>query len=89
MSVLAVDLRDWRPEPRRAPSLWTNRAWHVDGQAVGVEVKSGNAIRTAAQVSKDIEVARKGGTLVGKNAQGAIYALGRNQLHMPTMVIKY
>jgi hypothetical protein len=40
----------------------------TEGKIVGVEVKAGQATRNAKQLSKDAEIAEKGGKVVGKNA---------------------
>ncbi|HWO25766.1 MAG TPA: hypothetical protein VNO30_43820, partial [Kofleriaceae bacterium] len=39
------------------------------GQILAVEVKSGNAVRSAAQLAKDAALASEGGVLVGRNAR--------------------
>ncbi len=55
------------------------------GKLVNNEVKSGGAVRTAAQTAKDNEIATQGGTYVGKNAPENI----RGQtLKVPTEVKK-
>jgi uncharacterized protein (DUF1501 family) len=42
------------------------------GQMVAVEVKAGNAVRTALQIAKDAEIAARGGVIVGRNAPAAL-----------------
>jgi RHS repeat-associated protein len=42
------------------------------GQLINIEVKSGNAVRNASQLSKDSILASNGGTLVGRNAPDAL-----------------
>jgi len=55
------------------------------GNLANVEVKSGDAVRSATQTAKDAEIATKGGTYVGKNAPETI----RGQtLKVPTEVKK-
>ena len=42
------------------------------GNIKGIEVKSGNAIRSSSQISKDNAMAKQGGTIIGKNAPAAL-----------------
>lgn len=42
------------------------------GQILAVEVKSGNAVRSASQLAKDALLSTEGGVLVGKNAPAAL-----------------
>jgi RHS repeat-associated protein len=46
------------------------------GNLLAVEVKSGNAVRSASQLAKDAEIADVGGTLVGKNAPPGLRGSG-------------
>lgn len=60
-----------------------------EGRVLGVEVKSGGAIRSAVQCDKDIEIAREGGQLVGKNADRVLSRLGDITAKFPTWVIRH
>lgn len=55
------------------------------GKLENVEVKSGEAVRSASQVTKDNEIATQGGTYVGKNTPDSL----RGQtVKVPTVVRK-
>jgi RHS repeat-associated protein len=75
-------------------AVWTSLGLRVidhlvqtpEGQIVAYEVKSGQAVRSAAQLAKDAEIATKGGVFVGKNAPAAL----RGQtLAVPTFELRY
>jgi uncharacterized protein (DUF1501 family) len=57
-------------------SLGLRRVDHLiqtpGGQILAVEVKTGNAARSAAQLAKDAALATEGGVLVGRNAPAAL-----------------
>lgn len=55
------------------------------GKILAVEVKSGNALRTATQVIKDIAMATEGGSIFGKNAPYELFEVTRR---IPTMVLR-
>ena len=58
----------------------------ADGSYVAVEVKTGNAVRNAAQLAKDAEMGTQGATVVGKNAPAALRGLRIESL--PTVEIR-
>ncbi|HIQ20500.1 MAG TPA: hypothetical protein EYH34_04580 [Planctomycetes bacterium] len=54
-----------------------------EDRIIAVEVKSGNAVRTASQLAKDAAMATEGGRVVGKHAPDE---LKNRTLCIPTIV---
>jgi hypothetical protein len=57
----------------------------TDGSYVAIEVKTGNAVRSAAQLGKDAAMESEGATIVGKNAP---QALRGETVRIPTVEVR-